>query len=169
MHDCYEHLTAAAMRAEAEYCGIEGAAPPAQWRARLLRTIESGVHPFVLRDCGVSAELLAFCGITLEQLVERKRPTSMRYALEHLIEALALSFDDLCLLGFRLALLHNTLYYPLIVLYDGCALRADTLFRFELCFADVQRLVLDVDARYAPLLQLNTLWWKNALLPPPHQ
>lgn len=161
------------MRAEAEFTGINYR-PPVEPRARLLAAIDSGLHPYVLRDCGVCAELLAYCGITIERLVERPRPTGFgitsvsreelqRYPLEHLIAAFQLTLDDLCLLGFGLPLLRKKYYYPLIVLYDMCALRADSLFRFEIGYPDLQNFLLDVDARYAPLLQLNLPWWQRAL------
>jgi hypothetical protein len=177
VHDCYETLSEAAMRAEVEYCGVSRAAPQ-HWRSRLICAIENNAHPYLLRDCGVTAALLAYCGITLEFLVERRAPIGLgvvavtladtvRYPLEHLIDAFELSFADLCLLGFRLPMLRRARAYPMIVLYDRCEVRADALFSFEIGFADLQQCVLDVDKRYATLLQLNLPWWQSALAPPP--
>lgn len=175
MHDCYEQLSLSSMRAEVNYAGIS-TTPPQGWRSRLLVAIDNNIHPHLLRDCGVTAPLLAYCGITLEYLVERPVPKQagvvsvtpedcVRYPLEHLIDALSLTFADLCLLGFRLPLLYKKFFYPLIVLYDKCNFRADTLFAFDLGIADLQHCVLDADPRYCALLQLNMPWWRNALVP----
>ena len=132
---------------------------PAGWRDRLLTALEHKIHPEALARCGATASLLAYCSITLEQLVESKQ----QYALEHLISALKLTFDDLRLLGFRIDMLAKPQHYPLIVLYDMCAFRADTLFAFDLGFADLQRYVIHADSRYATLLDLNVSWWRKAL------
>lgn len=173
MHDCYEELSADAMRAEVEFEGVSRA-PPASWRSRLLVALENRVHPLLLRDFGVGPELLAYCGITIDQLVERPSSQSpgvvtrtvaeaTRYPLAHVIEAFELTFADLRLLGFRLTMLAKKQFYPLIVLYDQCAFRADTLFAFEIGYGDVKNFLLDVDARYAELLRLNLPWWQSAL------
>ena len=176
MHDCYETLSRAAMRAEVEFIPAGRASSlTSQWRARMMLAIDNGVHPLVMRACGVTAELLAYCGITLEHLVERKthygrsivstldRP---RYPLEHMIEAFDFSFDDLCMLGFSLPMLALKHLYPLIALYDLCEFRAATLFRLEIGYSDVQNFIINVDPRYTQLLQLNLPWWQRALAPP---
>lgn len=173
MHDCYEKLSLSSMRNEVNFSGVTKTGPQ-NWRSRLLVAIDNQMHPHMLRDCGVTAPLLAYCGITLEYLIERpvvnkagvvdiSLAERLRYPLEHLIDALALTFDDLRLLGFRLPMLRNKFFYPLIVLYDKCAFRADTLFAYDIGMADLKNFVLDVDERYASLLRLNLPWWHSAL------
>lgn len=174
MHDCYELLSPAAMRTAAQFSDVGHAAPP-EWRDRILTAIDNGAHPRMLHNCGVTAPLLAYCGITLETLVERPGSKGVglipvelasnfsRYPLEHLIDALELSMPDLLLLGFKLPMLAQPALYPLIVLYDKCELRADTIFKFHISYNDLQRSVLDVDARYVALLNLNTHWLQRAI------
>lgn len=173
MHDCYDSLSPAAMRNAVEFEGVRTSAPPA-WRQRMQLMIENGVHPLLLRACGITPELLAYCGFTLEDLVERKiskRPgivsiataDRVRYRLEHLIVGLELTFADLCLLGFALPMLRFVELYPLIVLYDHCEFRAVDLFNLDIGYADVQNFIIGVDQRYVQLLQLNLPWWQSAL------
>jgi hypothetical protein len=164
MHDCYEALSPAAMRTAVQFAGV-GHVAPQYWRDRLRTAIEHGTHPRVLHNCGVTAPLLAYCGITLDVLVENaaaKRAHSF-YPLEHLIEAFELTMTDLLLLGFKLSMLTRPALYPLIVLYDKCGLRADTVFKFHVSHADLQRSLFDVDPRYAVLLNLNVAWLQRAL------
>ena len=150
------------MRAEVQYDGTTRRAPRA-WTVRVRQAVQQALHPTTLAAYGISAELLAFCGVALQELLWDANKGQRRYALEHLIEALALTFDDLVLLGLRLTDLAQPHHYPLVVLYRLCHVRADALFRFDVGFDDVQRALLDVDPRYAQLLQLNLPFWRRAL------
>ena len=165
------------MRAEVEFSGVAQTVPK-EWIARLRNAINANTHPAMLAAAGVTASLLAYCGVTLRDLVMREVSSSpgvvaisledvSRYSLVHLIDALRLTFSDLLLLGFTLPLLAEPKLFPLIALYDLCQFRADTLFRFDMSYADLKRFVLDVDSNYAPLLDLNLSWWRAALAPPP--
>jgi len=171
-HACYDRLTPAAMRAAAQYdsrawADAGAAAARERWRARLTAFIDDRVSPHELRRGGVTAPLLAYCGIDLNYLVlPRGRSFFGRdshYFLEHLLDVFGWRYDDLLLLGFDLKHFANARHYPLIVLHDRVAFGAAELFRFHMSFADLQRFFLDVDARYARLLQLNVPYWRSAL------
>ena len=165
------------MRTEVEFKSLQSTIMP-EWRARLMAAIGQAANLGLLAACGFTADLLAYCGVTILDVVYKEPLRAMgvvdvqvshtiRYPLEHVIDAFELSFDDLCLLGFQLAMLHQKTFFPLIVLYDKCQFRAETLFRFEIGWTDLQRLVLNVDARYASLLKLNLPWLQKVLTPPP--
>lgn len=167
-HECYDQLTPDAMRAAAQYdsrwwpCATERS----QWRARLKGFVDARVSPDELRRSGVTAPLLAYCGITLDELVMPRGSFVMRdshYFLEHLIDAFGLKYDDLRLLGLDITHFARPHQFPLIVLYDLVGFGAEQLFCFHASFADLQRCFLDVDARYAPLLRLNLPYWRSAL------
>lgn len=139
---------------------------PADWCERLARLIEAQIHPAMLADCGVTAELLAYCGFTLNKLVlprASSHRTMSHYYLEHLIEGLTLAYDDLLLLGLTLKHFAQPVHFPLIVLQQLCAFGAEQLFAFHMSFADLDHCVLKVDARYAVLLRLNLDYWRAVL------
>ncbi len=167
LHDCYRELTRDAMRERVQYRGA-GAVPvnAVGWRERARRLIDMLIHPVYLRQCGISAELLAFCGISIDDLVLPRSNTikqKSHYYLEHLIDGLRLTYDDLLLLGFSVQHLRDKRHYPLIALYKQCAFGAKELFDFHLSPYDLEHCVLNVDARYAPLLNLNLPYWLSAL------
>jgi len=167
-HICYDQLTPDAMRAAAQYDARSwpGGAERERWRARLTSFIDARVSPHELRRSGVTAPLLAYCGVTLETLVLPRGAFFTRkshYFLEHLIDAFSLRYDDLLLLGFGLEHFAQPNHFPLIVLYDALGFRAEQLFRFHMSFADLQNFFLNTDARYAALLNLNLRYWRSAL------
>ena len=156
------------MRNEVQF-GYTNAMAPSAWCERLMMAIGAGAHPALLYQCGVTAPLLAYCGIKLNVLLEQhnvknngvitsEATACVRYPLEHVIEAFELKMEDLILLGFRLSMLRQPKIYPLIVLYDMCGFRADTLFGFDISYSDLERNLLRVDERYATLLNLNLHW-----------
>lgn len=153
------------MRAEVEYAGL-AKIPPEEWCRRVNRLIATRTPPAVMRSCGATAPLLAYCGIRIGDLVlpHFGEPAhTSHYYLEHLIRGLALSYDDLLLLGFTYRLLSKKLHFPLIVLYDLCQMRAEHLFAFHLSAHDLRKFVLHTDERYATLLRLNLHYWFSAL------
>lgn len=157
MHACFDQLSDESIRTAAQFESL--VVCPSEWRNKIVTVLEHKIHPVALARCGTTAALLAFCGITLERLIEGRQG----YMLEHLIQALNLSFEDLQLLGFRVGMLAKPQHYPLIVLYDLCKFRAETLFALEIGYTDLQRFVLDVNPLYEKLLNLNLPWWRGAL------
>lgn len=163
MHDCYQNLAPAAMRAMAEYGGFDPI-DTSRWYTRLSRLINNRLHPTTLSDCGVTPELLAFCQITIDHLVlPRTNDLHSHYYLEDLINGLSLTFADLLLLGFRISRLALKTHFPLIVLYDLCGMSAADVFSFHISFSDLQHFLIDTDARYPVLLSMNVEYCRSAL------
>lgn len=165
MHDCYRERSREAMRAACEYASSVGGAPD-EWRARLDAAIEARTDPRVLAACGVTGELLAYCGVSIEQLVLPRTTAhghESHYYVEHLVGALKLTCADLRLLGLGLHHLADRAHFPLIALYDAVGFRAADLFAFHMSYADLERTVLRADERHAELLRLNLDYWRAAL------
>jgi hypothetical protein len=165
VHGYYRDLSREAMRNEVVYCGGDNAAPP-EWRANVRRLIDIQSHPTLLRQSGMTAELLAYCGIRLDDLVLPRSSAvkqDSHYYLEHLIQGLCLTYDDLLLLGLTLKHLRDKRHYPLIVLHKLCAFGAEQLFAFHMSTADFENCFVSVDPRYQLLLGLNMKYWRAAL------
>lgn len=163
VHFCYDELTRDAMRAEVEYDGASVRAADS-WVARVHNAVKRQLHPLQLVQCGFSAELFAYCGVSLrELLVHPDGAHRRRYALEHLLDAFGWQMEELLLLGFVITDLVHSFHYPLIALYQRAGLRANHLFALDIGYADLQRCVLDVDSRNASLLDLNLRYWHAAL------
>lgn len=168
LHDCYRELSAEGMRARVAYARGPASDAPVDWCARLSRLIEMQIHPVLLRQCGVTAELIAYCGLKIERLViprSNVRRCDSHYYLEHLIAALDLGFDQLLLLGLSLRHFRFPVHFPPIVLYDLCGFRAEHLFAFQMSFADLNYFVLETDKRVAVLLNLKLDYWRTVLSP----
>lgn len=69
-------------------------------------------------QCGASAPLLAFAGVTIGVLVDRTR-----YTFEYVVDALKLTWPLLVLMGFEIDMLKDSARFPLIVLYDKLGVR----------------------------------------------
>lgn len=165
MHHAYKTMSRETMRAEAQYSGMRSVSA-SEWREKLKHLIALRIRPSLLRACGVTPELLAYCRFTIEDLILPQfgaSPKTSRYYMEHLIEDLAFTYDDFLLLGFRFEHLADKAHFPLIVLYDKCGMRAEHLFRFFMSVDQLQNCVLHVDQRYATLLSLNLPYWFAAL------
>lgn len=152
----YEVVSREALRAACEY-RFTAKEHAATWRLRLLDLLNLAPSAELLPLCGVTVELLAYCGIPLHALIMR------HYRLEHLIVALKMSFADLRLLGFRLELLRDKQNYPLIALYDHAGVRADDLFALDVGYNAFARCLFDTDARYVRLLDINLDYWRKIL------
>lgn len=151
------------MRHQVEFASIADEPCP-NWRQRLLDALlRQQLHPVVLRDCGVTPELLAFCGIHIDELLRPRQSRAKPYCLEQLIDAFDLNLDDLQLLGFIPSLLYYPATYPLIVLWKLCNFDAAALFSYNLSYKNLCDCVLDVDERYGKLLDLNLPFWKRVL------
>ena len=173
VHDCYEQLSREGMRAHVQFdCG--NVLAPVEWVARLKHAIARQIHPTALLRCGWTAELLAFCGISLNELLCKNlgstsgvafvRDSETRvYALEHLLQTFQWSFADLRLLGFDLMHLRSKTHYPLVMLYKHANVRADDLFRLHIGYDDIVSAVVEPDERYARLLDINLAWCKTVL------
>jgi hypothetical protein len=165
MHECYRDLSEKGMRDRVRYA-TNAPEAPIEWSARLHRLVELAVHPTLLFRSGVTPELLAYCGITLEKLVlprSNMPPKDSHYALEHVIAGLRLGWSDLLLLGFGLRHLRDKAHFPLLVLYETCGFRAEHLFAFHMSVRDFEECFVVVDTRYAQLLGLNLKYWRAAL------
>jgi hypothetical protein len=76
-------------------------------------------------DCGITATLLAFVGITLAELTPR-------YLLEDILAHLKPDWTTFKLLQFSPLMLTDVANMPLIVLYDLLGLRAHHLYEYDL-------------------------------------
>lgn len=161
------------MRAHVQFdCG--NVLAPIEWIVRLKQAIAKQLHPTALLRCGWTAELLAFCGISLNDLLCKKlnsnigvafiRESETRvYALEHLLQTFKWSFDDLRLLGFDLMNLRSKTHYPLVILYKYAGVRASDLFQLHIGYDDIVDGLVQPDQRYPRLLDINLPWCKTVL------
>lgn len=78
-----------------------------------------------LRRSGGDARVLAFVGVSIENLV-----VDGRHLLEDVIRDLGLTWQTLLLLGFRPELLADSARFPLIVLHDLLGVRGDQFAAF---------------------------------------
>jgi hypothetical protein len=157
MHDVASVVTRDALRAACIFYGVERKNQEA-WKRRIDALLLHRPQADLLVSAGVTVELLAFCQITLDELVKTNG-----YRLETLVECFQMTFADLCLLGFTLASLRDTQHYPLIALYDKASVRADDLFALDISFNTFKKCVIDVDWRYATLLDINVDYWQRIL------
>ncbi len=157
VHDVYDVISRAAMRAACEYRGIERKFEQ-EWTQRVKALLEHKPKLSILGSAGVTCELLAYCKMSLHDLV-----WNSGYLLEDVIETFKMRFADLRLLGFNISFLNDKANYPLIVLYEKAGVRADDIFSFDMSFAVFKRYVLDVDKRYEVLLDVNLVYWRRIL------
>jgi len=163
LHGAYDVLSRAAMRAHCEFrAALPGLAAPRVWQRKIDTLLVMRPHPATLVNSGCSAELFAYAGVRLHNLL-RCPNGSRRYPLEHLCGAFGWTFADLLLLGFAARDFLHTDDYPLVVLYDCCGFRAPHLLALDVGWRDVCRVLLDHDARYTKLLRLNEAYWQSAL------
>lgn len=165
LHRAYQTLSVESMRTIVQFGGFDVPMPVREWCETIRRMIKQRIHPALLRASGITAPLLAFCGITIEELVlvPGQLTVNSHYYLEDLITGLQLTFDDLLLLGFNYPMLARPFHFPLIALYDHCAVRAEHIFAFDMSYVDFDTCVLQTDKRYAQLLSLNLPVWQSAL------
>lgn len=84
-------------------------------RGSALRCLSQAHRLYVAAQCGVDAALLAFATLTVDKLVE-----GYGFILEDLIDAFALDWRSLCMLGFHPRMMgEQPDKYPLIALYDA--------------------------------------------------
>lgn len=107
----------------------------------------------IVLECGVDAPLLAFAGISVQQLVE-----SSKYALEDVVETLRLDWPMLRALQFTPWLLRRPAQFPLIVLYDKLRFTRFHIYEFASIDAASARLIL-ADPRCALLLGVDFDRW----------
>ena len=157
MHDVHDTITDSALRAACCYRGIEHKHKDA-WAQRLASLLEHRPQAVLLKNGGVTVSLLAFCDVSLNSLVK-----TFGYRLETLLECFSMNFADMRLLGFSITMFADTKHYPLIALYDKANVRADDLFALEINFPVFKKYVLDIDYRYAILLDINEDYWKRML------
>ena len=172
VHFCYDALSADAMRAAVDFDG-DSWQPPREWTSIVHRAVQRALHPQELVRYGFTAELFAYCGVTLHSLlvrpppgmgvVESCDPHRRRYLLEHLLDAFHWQLADLRLLDFSFANLVDPAHYPLVVLYQRANFDAEQLFSFDISYNDLHQCLLQHDERYAQLLNLNLRFWQKAL------
>jgi len=157
MHDVHETLSRDAMRAACQHRGIEHRFER-EWCERMRKLMEHKPRLSVLAHGGVTVELLVYCKYSLHALL-----TDYGYTLEDVIDVFALTFDDLCLLGFNPTFLQDKTRYPLITLCEKAGVCAEELFAFDMSYAMFKKCVLDVDERYARLLDINLPYWHKIM------
>ena len=118
--------------------------------------MRAGATAHDLERCGVSAEFLALCRVTLQQLV-----CAGGYSLRSLCVALKLDWPRLLALRFHVELLRDSRNFPLVdLLREPVRLRAGTLCRhFNLNYDYLTR-----DLGLDPLTQLPALGFNAPLL-----
>lgn len=175
VHRVYAELSREAMR-ECVRVGRQHWTSTAQgvherWSTVLAQRVDAKMCVWQLRDAGVGAELLAFCGQTLNTLVLPRNniPAHIdhrsHYHLEHLIEAFELTFADLLMLGLRAEHLNDATHFPLVVLYDAPSVRFDAAALAQLLHERAQYdRFCAANANNAVLLRLNTPFWHSVLV-----